>query len=143
MSKLKKVIFEYEDKTLSASDVQAEKWQQNFTEMLGWADCENNNKFVSNPVSFEVGEVSDSSTATAIEITSLKEKHLEDSEKYIATIEELQESVLDVEEKYEALQKKFDALVQESVILTQLPIPVEPEKISSAPAEKSASKKGK
>lgn len=143
MIKLKKVIFKYEDKTLSASDFQAEKWQQNFTEMLGWADCENNNKFVSNPVVFEVGEVSDSSAATVIEIAGLNKKHIEESEKYIATIEKLQEDILDQIEKYEALQKKFDALVQESVILTHLPIPVEPEKISSAPAEKSASKKGK
>lgn len=126
MSKLKKVIFEYEDKTLSASDFQAEKWQQNFTEMLGWADCENNNKFVGNPVAFEVGEVSDSSTATAIEIEELKEK-------YIATIEELQEDIIDQIEKYEALQKKFDALVQEAVIIPQQPIPVEPVKLSETP----------
>jgi len=126
MSKLKKVIFEYEDKTLSASDVQAEKWQQNFTEMLGWADCENNNKFVSNPVAFEVGEVSDSSAATAIEIEELKEK-------YIATIEKLQEDIIDQIEKYEALQKKFDALVQETAIIPQQPIPAEPIKLSATP----------
>ena len=132
MSKLKKVIFEYEDKTLSASDVQAEKWQQNFTEMLGWADCENNNKFVSNPVGFEVGEVSDSSAATAIEIAELKEKHLEESEKYIATIESLQESIIYADEKYAKLQNKFDALVQETTI--------EPV-IETAPPEKPASKK--
>lgn len=54
MSTLRKVTFEFDDVIKIASGTEAIKWQRNYDDMIDWANVENNNKFVHNPVTFDI-----------------------------------------------------------------------------------------